>query len=162
MPGCAAFTACFGAALVALTAGCNGSDPCGPTKAVVSRVVDGDTIELDTGDKIRYLLIDTPEDTSTIECFGPEATAFNEELVLGKEVTLSYDQECTDRYGRLLAYVSVGGREVNSLLVERGYACVLFIPPDGEDRAQEFKDIETVARAQGRGLWSACSEIPCN
>ena len=145
-------------------AACSGTgSACGPDHAVVNRVIDGDTIVLDTGDKIRYLLINTPEDTTEVQCYGPEATQLNTELVGGKEVNLAYDDRgCTDRYGRLLAYVSVQGREVNSLLVERGYACVEYIPPDGSDRVDEFKALQTQARADGRGLWVACPEIPCN
>jgi micrococcal nuclease len=139
-----------------------GGERCGPASAVVSRVVDGDTIELDDGEKLRYLMIDTPEDTTTVECYGPEATAYNRELVEGKTVDLAYDQDCTDRYDRLLAYVSVDGHEVNSLLVERGYACVLYIPPDGSDRADEFDALQAEARAAGKGLWGACQDIPCN
>jgi micrococcal nuclease len=135
---------------------------CGPASAVVARVIDGDTVELDTGERVRYLLVDTPEDTSTVECYGPEATAYNTDLVAGAKVELRYDVECTDRYDRLLAYVSVAGREVNSLLVERGFACVLHIPPNGADRVEEFRSLQAVARAEGRGLWGACPEIPCN
>ena len=50
-------------ALAVLAAGCGGDSPCGATEATVTRVVDGDTIELDDGRKIRYLLVDTPEST---------------------------------------------------------------------------------------------------
>jgi micrococcal nuclease len=141
---------------------CSGGSECGPTSGTVSRVIDGDTIELESGETIRYLLVDTPENTSSVECYGPEAAAFNADLVEGKEVAITYDAECTDRYQRLLAYVSVEGREVNSLLVERGFGCVLFIPPDGADRADEFDALEETARAENRGLWGACPENPCN
>ena len=87
---------------------------------------------------------------------------FNTDLVLGKQVTIEYDVECEDRFGRTLAYVSVGGQEVNSLLVERGFGCVLHIPPNGDDRADEFDGLEDAAKAANRGLWGACSPIPCN
>lgn len=147
---------------VAATAGaCSGGSECGPTSGTVSRVIDGDTIELEGGDTIRYLMVDTPENTSTVECYGPEATAFNADLVEGKDVEIEYDTECTDRYDRLLGYVSVDGREVNSLLVERGFGCVLYIPPNGADRADEFDALEETARAESRGLWGACPENPC-
>jgi micrococcal nuclease len=154
----------IGAALAA-GAGCSeagGDGRCGPNTAVVSRVIDGDTIELEGGETVRYLLVDTPESTTETECFGEQAAAFNRELVEGQRVTLSYDEACEDRFGRLLAYVSLGDREINTLLVERGYACVLYIPPDGMARAQEFSDLEAVARAEGRGLWGACETIPCD
>jgi micrococcal nuclease len=150
-------------AAAALGLGCGeGGDRCGPTSAVVARVIDGDTVELDSGERVRYLMVDTPESTTTLECFGEESASFNRQAVEGKAVTLRYDAECEDRFGRLLAYVSVADREINTLLVERGYACVLHIPPNGADRLAEFSDLEDLARALGRGLWSACEDIPCN
>ena len=125
-------------------------------------MVDGDTIELESGEKIRYLMIDTPESTTEIECYGEEAKEFNASLVEGKEVQLEYDVECEDRFGRTLAYVTVDDREVNSLLVERGFACMLYIPPNGEDRVSEFESLEAVAESENRGLWGACEVNPCN
>jgi micrococcal nuclease len=150
------------AALVLSACG-NGGSECGPTKGVVAQVIDGDTIDLASGERIRYLMIDTPEITgATNDCFGIEARDFNRDLVLGKEIELEYDVECTDRFGRLLAYVSVDGREINSLLVERGYACALYIPPNGEDRRTEFENLEAAAMAGNRGMWGACMEVACN
>jgi micrococcal nuclease len=149
--------------VVALLAGCGGEEPCGPSSGVVTRVIDGDTVEIESGERIRYLMIDTPEITGGApDCFGPEASQFNAELVLGREVSLAYDVECLDRYGRHLAYVSVGDREVNALLVERGYACVLYIPPNGEDRRAEFEALEMTAKAQARGMWGECEEVTCD
>ena len=148
-------------ALLACNGGGGGSD-CGPTSGTVARVIDGDTIELESGDTIRYLMVDTPENTTSVECYGPEATAFNADLVDGKDVEIEYDTECTDRFGRTLAYVSVEGREINSLLVERGFGCVLYIPPSGQDREEEFDALEATARSESRGLWGACPENPCN
>jgi micrococcal nuclease len=148
---------------LAACAGPGGSD-CGPSSAVVERVIDGDTVVLDTGDKVRYLMINAPETTNGHnDCFGAEATQANSDLVLGKEVDLRYDVQCTDIYGRLLAYVTVGSIEVNTRMVERGYACVLHIPPNGNDRVDEFDGLESDAKAANRGLWGACdpSEITC-
>ena len=146
-----------------LLAACGGGSPCGPTEAKVDRVIDGDTIVLATGEKVRYLLVDAPETTNGHDdCYGSNAAQFNTDLVLGKTVQLSYDVECTDRYGRTLAYVTVDGQEVNTLMIERGYACLLHIPPDGDDRADEFKALQDAAKAAQRGLWGACDPIPCN
>ncbi|HUS65278.1 MAG TPA: thermonuclease family protein [Kofleriaceae bacterium] len=144
--------------------GCSGEEDerCGPSSGIVARVVDGDTVELESGEKIRYLMIDTPESTTEIECYGEEAKEFNASLVEGKEVQLEYDVECKDRFDRTLAYVTVDDREVNSLLVERGFACVLYIPPNGEGRMDDFESLEAVAEAENRGLWGACEENPCN
>jgi micrococcal nuclease len=149
-------------ALVLPACGGGGSE-CGPTTGTVARVIDGDTIELATGETIRYLMVNTPETTGgKNECFGTNAVTFNRDLVEGKQVTIAYDVECTDRFDRTLAYVSVDGMEVNTLLVERGFACVLHIPPNGDSRADEFDDLETAARQAGRGLWGQCDPIPCN
>ena len=151
------------ALVMALAACSNSGSDCGPTEAKVARVVDGDTIELEGGTKIRYLMVNTPETTGgKNDCYGQNAVTFNTDLVLGKTVSLRYDVECTDRYDRTLAYVTVGGQEVNTLLVERGFACVLHIPPNGDDRADEFAGLQAAAKAAKRGLWGACDPIPCN
>lgn len=148
-------------ALLALLAGGCGGSPCGETEAKVTRVIDGDTIELESGVRVRYLLVDAPETTNGHDdCYGQNAAQFNSDLVLNKTVHLSYDEQCTDNYGRSLAYVTVDGQEVNSLLVQRGYACVLYIPPDGAARADEFKALQLDAKNARRGLWSACDPLP--
>lgn len=136
-------------------------DACGPPSGVVAAVIDGDTVELENGERVRYLLVDTPENTSSTECFGEEATAFNRQLVEGRELKFSYDVECRDRFGRTLAYVEVQGRPVNELLVERGFGCVLQISPNGDARVSEFRRLEGVAKAERRGLWGICEERPC-
>lgn len=151
------------AALLA-AAGCGGS-PCGATEAKVTRVVDGDTVELDDGRKIRYLLVDTPESTGgATDCFGTNAKDFNTDLVMGKTVSLVYDIDCTDRFDRTLAYIYVDGTEVNTLIIERGYGCVLHISPNGDDRAAEFEALQLAAERANRGLWGSCNPLPpaCN
>jgi micrococcal nuclease len=148
-------------ALLALAA-CGG-DPCGPSTGVVDRVIDGDTIVLATGVKIRYLLIDAPETTDgRDDCYGQNAAQFNRDRVSGKTVELTYDQVCRDDYGRTLAYVAADGDDINSLMIQRGYACLLHIPPDGDDRADAFAEYQREAKAEKRGLWGACDPIPCN
>ena len=155
--------AAVAAAAAAATLGaCDDGGRCGPREAEVARIIDGDTIELTSGERIRYLMIDTPETTGgKDECFGANAVTLNTALVLGKRVALRYDVECEDRFGRALAYVSVDGREVNSLMLERGYACVLHVPPNGDSRAAELAALEDAARSARRGLWGACDPIPC-
>jgi micrococcal nuclease len=138
-----------------------GDDDCGPSEGVVAHVIDGDTVELATGERIRYLLVDTPEVSGAVGCFGREASDFNRTLVEGKTVRLSYDAECTDQYDRLLAYVSLEGRSVNELLLTRGFACVLHIPPNGADHLDEYRRLEEAAQAGQVGLWGACTESPC-
>jgi micrococcal nuclease len=145
--------------LAVIAAGCGG----GPETAVVTNVVDGDTVDLDTGVRVRYLLVDTPESTGgATDCFGQNAKTFNSDLVLNKEVELTYDVEREDMFGRTLAYVTVGGVDVNATLVERGYACVLYIPPNGADRRIEFETLEATAMMDGRGMWGQCTVVTCD
>ncbi len=127
------------------------------TVAVV-RVIDGDTIELDDGRRVRYIGIDTPETVhpeKDIECYGPEATARNRELVEGNTVELQAGEEESDRYGRLLRYVHVDGRFVNALLVAEGYA---HASPFGEERRfrQVFAQLEQYSQLRDRGMWAEC------
>ncbi|PRQ02490.1 SPBc2 prophage-derived endonuclease YokF precursor [Enhygromyxa salina] len=155
-----------GVAGCALALGCDdgpGADEqgCGPAEATVTRVIDGDTIELDSGERVRYLMIDTPESTIEHECWGEEAKAANEALVAGQTVRLRYDEECTDDYDRLLAYVELSGHEINRVMVERGHACVLHIPPNGDAVADEYETLEYEARMLDKGLWAACDPTPC-
>jgi micrococcal nuclease len=148
----------LGLAFVSALAACGGRET-----AIVTNIVDGDTVDLDTGIRIRYLMIDTPESTGgATDCFGQNAKDFNSDLVLDQEVELTYDVEREDRFGRTLAYVTVNGVEVNSLLVERGYACVLFIPPNGEDRRIEFETLEATAKMDLRGMWGSCTDVTCD
>lgn len=132
------------------------------TPVYVSRVVDGDTIEvtMPSGktEDVRYIGVDTPETVDPGEpvgCFGPKASHFNENLVEGKRVRLRFDQERRDYYGRLLAYVYLGSRFVNAELLKRGLARALYYSPNGAHRYQ-FESIARRAGRAGRGLWGAC------
>jgi micrococcal nuclease len=149
-------------AAAALLSGCPSGSSCGPSSATVTEVVDGDTVVLEGGQRVRYILVDTPEITlGHNDCYGAEARDYNKSLVLDQKVDLTYDQQCTDRYGRLLAYVSVQGHDVNALLVERGFGCVLYIPPDGDGRVDEFRALQSQAKTDGRGLWGSCTTGAC-
>ena len=125
---------------------------------LVIRVIDGDTIELENGQRVRYIGIDTPETVDprkAVQCFGVEATHRNKQLVEGKRVRLEKDVSKTDKYGRLLRYVYVGDVFVNQELVERGYAHASTYPPDVKFQSQ-FTEAEQRARDTKRGLWGAC------
>ncbi|MCX8024689.1 MAG: thermonuclease family protein, partial [Thermanaerothrix sp.] len=127
--------------------------------AKVTRVIDGDTIEVEINGarfKVRYIGIDTPESTTQIEYFGKEAAARNQALVGGREVTLIKDVSETDRYGRLLRYVLVDKMFVNYELVRGGYANALRYPPDVAC-ADVFQAAERQAREEGLGLWAPTS-----
>lgn len=131
-------------------------------KAIVKRVIDGDTIELSDGRNLRYIGIDTPETVDPnrpVGCFGKEASGKNKELVLGKEVELEKDVSDTDRFGRLLRYVYImidgERRMVNELLVREGYANASSYPPDV--KYQEFlRSAEGIARETNVGMWGPC------
>jgi micrococcal nuclease len=130
----------------------------------VIRVVDGDTIEVRIGgelEDVRYIGVDTPESVKPgepVECFGLDASRFNERLVAGEQVRLVFDRELRDVYGRLLAYVYLADGDdtfVNAELVRGGYATTLEIAPN--DRfADLFARLERRAGAAGRGLWGEC------
>jgi micrococcal nuclease len=128
----------------------------------VKRAVDGDTIELDNGEKVRYIGINTPESVDprrSVECFGKEASEFNKNLVEGKSVALERDISDRDRYGRLLRFVYLeDGTFVNEILVWEGYASVMTYPPD-VSKQDIFREAEQEARSEKRGLWS---ETTCN
>ncbi|MEK9135121.1 MAG: thermonuclease family protein [Patescibacteria group bacterium] len=127
-------------------------------KFLVSRVIDGDTIELSNGKKVRYIAMDTPETVDPrkpIQCFGVEASNRNKQLVEGKTVLLEKDISETDRYGRLLRYVYIDGVFVNLFLVQEGFAYSYTYPPDVKYQSQ-FTEAERLAREQKRGLWGSC------
>jgi len=128
-------------------------------KSTVKKVIDGDTIELTNGSRVRYIGIDTPEITSSEnpdECYSLEATNKNKELVEGKKIKLEKDVSETDQYGRLLRYVYLeDGTFVNLELAKTGFAVSDTFPPDVKHQ-QEFQEAEREARQNGLGLWSAC------
>ena len=90
-----------------------------PKSAVVKRVIDGDTVELFNGTVLRYTGITAPEEG---ESFADEATKLNKELVEGKEIKLEYDNYTSDKFGRILAYAIVDGKNVSVELVQKGMA----------------------------------------
>lgn len=143
------------------------SPPATAYEATVARVIDGDTILLSNGEKVRYIGINTPEihhPKRGKEPYGEEAREANRCLVAGKTVRLRFDVRKRDRYGRLLAYVYVGGQMVNRALVRDGYAQVATYPPNVRHQ-DEFLRLQREAREQRRGLWgnqeTRNSSMPC-
>jgi micrococcal nuclease len=140
-------------------AGCSSSaNPTAEKGAVeVARVGDGDSIELESGERVRLVQIDAPE-LGEDECYGEEATATLEDLLPpGSSVRLEADSRLddTDRFDRLLRYVHLGDLNVNLELVRRGAASVWFVEGPGR-YADELLDAAREAQASGRGLWGAC------
>jgi micrococcal nuclease len=134
------------------------SGPPGTTTAIVARVIDGDTIELQGGLRVRYIGMDTPETVDPgqpVGCYGPEASARNKALVEGKTVQLEKDVSETDRYGRLLRYVYLNGVMINEQLVAEGYAMSSTYPPDVKYQ-DRILAAQQAARNANRGLWADC------
>ena len=148
-------------------------EPGGLETAIVTRVVDGDTIEVEItartegpgageaaiGEEydVRLIGIDTPESVkpdSPVECFGKEASDAAKALLEDEEVTLVKDVEETDRYDRLLRYVYLGDEMANARLVVNGYAAAYTYPPNVR-HADLFVGLEADARENDRGLWSS-------
>lgn len=126
----------------------------------VKRVIDGDTIELASGKRVRYIGIDTPETVDprkTVQCFGREAKAENVRLVDGKTVRLEKDVSEIDKYGRLLRYVYVGDVMVNEALARGGFAYSSSFPPDVKYQ-EKFLLAQQEARENNRGLWAGCED----
>lgn len=124
----------------------------------VTKVIDGDTIEIEGGYHVRYIGIDTPETvhpSQPVECFGKEASNKNKELVEGKMVRLERDITELDRYGRLLRYIWIDNTLVNEVLVQEGYANSYTYPPDVKYQ-ERFVQAERIARENNRGLWGGC------
>ena len=125
-------------------------------QVMVVRVIDGDTIEIEGGERVRYLSIDSPEPN---KCFGLEATAKNKELVDGKKVTLEKDVSERDAFGRLLRYIYVDGLFVNAELVRLGYALAYGRSPDIKYH-ENLLQLEEVARKARLGLWGPACATP--
>ena len=120
----------------------------------VIEVIDGDTITIEGGQRVRYIGIDTPEVYPVKEDFGIEALQVNRSLVEGKQVRLERDLSETDRYGRLLRYVYVNDIFVNAELVKEGLAEVYKGKPVAGFDNRPYWDAEQEARKHKRGMWS--------
>jgi micrococcal nuclease len=135
------------------------------TKVHVEKVIDGDTIEIENGVKVRYIGIDTPETVhpkKKVQCFGEEASLKNKELVEGHDIYMVADISNTDKYGRLLRYVWLVNDNatnsalfVNRYLVQNGFAYAATFPPDVKYSSVFVKD-QSVSRLSKKGLWSRC------
>ncbi len=129
------------------------------TLVLVTRVIDGDTIELESGEKVRYIGIDTPElharNGSGAECYAGEAAERNVQLVFQKYVRLEKDTTNTDKYGRQLRYVYVDDTFINKQLVLEGFARAKKYPPDTRE-SQLLEQAMQSANENSLGLWGNC------
>jgi len=123
---------------------------------LVKRVIDGDTILLANGERVRLIGVDTPETKhpqKPVQRFGQEASLFTKGMVEGKEVRLEYDQQRRDKYGRLLAYVYLlDGVFLNAEIIKQGYGFAYTRFPF--KYLEEFRRYEREARENKRGLWN--------
>ena len=135
-----------------------------PTVAVVTDVVDGDTLAVSLAggnERVRLIGVDTPESVAPdrpVQCYGHEASdALAGMAPEGTRLRLVLDQEARDRFGRLLAYAYRVDDDLflNRWLVSEGYGATLVFEPNTA-HAAEFSRLESEARAAGRGLWGAC------
>ena len=122
----------------------------------VKRVIDGDTIVLENGERVRLIGVDTPESVhpnKPVEYFAKEASAFTKNMVEGKKVKLEYDWQRKDRYGRTLAYVYLeDGTHLNAEIIKQGYGFAYTKYPF--KYLEEFRKYERKAREEEKGLWA--------
>jgi micrococcal nuclease len=128
-----------------------------PDRFAVSEVIDGDTIRLANGTRVRLLEIDAPELRPVAQCHADLSRLYLARLI-DRPVRLEADPalDRIDEYGRELAYVFVGRRNVNVAMVRRGAAHVWFYGGKRGRYAKRLAQAERQARAAGRGLWRAC------
>jgi endonuclease YncB( thermonuclease family) len=123
-------------------------------EALVVRTSDGDTLVLESGDRVRLIGVDTPETHHPelpVQRFGKEASDFTRKHAEGRRVQLEFGPECRDKYGRLLAYVWVDGQLLNRSLVRRGYGYAMTRFP--HPKMEDFVLAEREARERHYGLW---------
>jgi len=134
----------------------------------VRKVVDGDSLELASGQRVRLIGIDAPESSENpkaqrdslrsgqalqaIVSLGQESKRFVKNLIEGKKVRLEVDAQQHDKYGRLLAYLFLDDMFINAEIVRQGYASLMTIPPNVKYNKELIRSFEE-ARSFQRGLW---------
>jgi micrococcal nuclease len=141
------------------------ADSLGLEAVKVTRVVDGDTVEIADGRKVRLIGINTPESTTRHEEYGKEASNFTKDQLTGKTIWIQKDVSETDRYGRLLRIVwldvptddmneeEIRKKMFNAQLVLNGYAEPSTYPPDVK-YSDYFVKFAQEARKNNTGLWA--------
>ena len=122
-----------------------------PKEGTVVTIVDGDTIYLHNGTHVRYLGINCPEKGQP---YYDEAKAYNEKMVMGKQIKLEYDEYKFDKYDRVLAYVFIDGKNMSLEMIQKGYA--KFANYDGRKPLiyqTEFLKAEQEAKDEKLGIW---------
>ncbi len=156
---CVAFSLSMFFQNTGITQGGYGKEP------YVTKVIDGDTIELSSGESVRYIGIDTPELRENIGSqwfykprpYAEEAKEFNRILVEGKRVRLEFDVQKRDKYNRLLAYIYIDRKMANLEMVKKGYAMIYTYPPNVK-YVGEFVGAQQYARENKKGLWEGLED----
>lgn len=133
-------------------------------RALVTKVVDGDTIVVNDKSTVRFVGVDTPETVDPrrpVGCFGKEASDETKKLLTGKIVILQKDISETDKYGRLLRFIYLPLEDgqmlfVNDYLVREGFAKVKTYRPDVKFESR-FLEAENMAKTANKGLWGKCN-----
>ena len=120
----------------------------------VSRIIDGDTIELENGIKVRLLGINTPEKGRP---YSTEAKEFLEKLISKKQVGIK--SKGADKYGRILGYVFYKGENVNELVIGNGFANLYYYEKD--EYYGTLKSAERFARENELGIWDKSEDYGC-
>jgi len=136
----------------------NGSTEQIPVEVV--EVTDGDTIKVKYNgntEKVRYLLIDTPETnhhTLGKQPFGEEAKKRNQEILNSGDVTIEFDiGDRLDDYDRMLAYIYVNGESVQEILLKEGLARTAYIFPPNTRYLDDFEEASEIAKEKSIGIW---------
>ncbi len=136
----------------------------------ITKVIDGDTLVLETGQLLRLIGIDTPElRRKTLKGFiyepaplSKEAKEFTKRLAEEKFARIEFDVDKKDKYGRLLGYCFIKGKDkdlfLNKRLLEEGLA-VLYTYPPNVKYVEEFVKAQRKARQNKKGLWGAYEVI---
>jgi len=130
-----------------------------PIEAAILKVIQADLLQLDTGQKVRLLGVDTPETTDPnrpLEFHGRESYLFTQKAVEGRRVRVEFDERRMDNFGNLLGYVCVLPDEtlLNLALVQTGHGHAWFGEPVNDERAAALREAETGARQQQLGIWN--------
>ena len=130
------------------------SDPAAPvpSEGRVVDVYDGDTLTLESGDKIRLKWVNSPELRPSEE-YGIEAREAAKQLVLDQVVQLKTGAVKRDSYGRIIAGVELNGTDLSTHLLSLGLGHLFIIPPDNDDHTKR-QEAQSKAREAGRGIWS--------
>jgi len=127
----------------------------------VTRVIDGDTFEVQIGDKkeiVRMLLVDTPESTDEYENnpmpYGKEASEYTNKALIDKDVKIYFDGDERDNYNRILGYIEVDDKDFNEELLKKGYAQLRYLFQDKYKRLDKYRDAEAYAYRNKLNIWS--------